>query len=467
MGVHTVEKIGGTSMSQFDVVTNNVIIGNRTADELYQRIFVVSAYGGITDLLLEGKKTGHPGIYGHFAANDSAWHEALEGVRSAMCAFNASFAEQGLDVAEADAYVNERLNGVRDCLVSLQRLCSYGHFDLKQYLPMVREMISAVGEAHSARNAVAMLQARGVNAVFVDLTGWRETTSQPFDDYIRAAFADIDLANSLPIVTGYTLCSEGIMGTYDRGYSEITFSKVAVITQAREGIVHKEFHLSSGDPKLVGEAAVRIIGKTNYDVADQMADLGMEAIHPKASKPMEMSGISIRVKNAFEPDHPGTVISRDYRSEKTRVEIITGRRDILAIEMWDPDMVGQAGYDYRLLSHFADHNLSYIAKNTNANTITHYVPAQAAGIEACLQAMKAAYPNAEVRTEKVCIVSAIGSNMNAPGLLARAANILAEAGVNILAVDQCMRQVNMQFILHETDYERSIIALHRGLIESD
>jgi aspartate kinase len=332
---------------------------------------------------------------------------------------------------------------------------------------MVREMISAVGEAHSAHNAVAMLRARGLNAVFVDLTGWREANSQPFDDYIRAAFADIDLATALPIVTGYTLCAEGIMGTYDRGYSEITFSKIAVITEAREGIIHKEFHLSSGDPKLVGKDAVRIIGQTNYDVADQMADLGMEAIHPKASKPMEMSGISIRVKNAFEPDHPGTVISRDYRSEAPRVEIITGCRGIRAIEIWDPDMVGQAGYDYRLLSHLSDHDISYIAKNTNANTITHYVPASARSVDTCVAAIRAAYPNAEVRTEDVCIVSAIGSNMKAPGLLATAANILAEAGVNILAVDQCMRQVNMQFILRDTDFDRSIIALHRGLIETN
>ena len=467
MGIHTVEKIGGTSMSRFHVVTDNVIIGNRAPEELYQRIFVVSAYGGITDLLLEGKKSGQPGIYAHFAANDEAWRASLEAVRAAMCECNARFADHGLNVAEADAYVNERLDGVRDCLVSLQRLCSYGHFELAQYLPMVREMISAVGEAHSARNAVAMLQARGVNAVFVDLTGWRETTSQPFDDYIRAAFADIDLATSLPIVTGYTLCSEGIMGTYDRGYSEITFSKIAVLTEAREGIIHKEFHLSSGDPKLVGEQAVRIIGRTNYDVADQMADLGMEAIHPKASKPMETSGIAIRVKNAFEPDHPGTVISRDYTSQTPRVEIITGRRDILAIEMWDPDMVGQSGYDFRLLSHLAEFGISYIAKNTNANTITHYVPAKSKGVDACVAAMRAAYPNAEVKTDMVCIVSAIGSNMKSPGMLATAANILAKADVNILAVDQCMRQVNMQFILDDEDYDRSIIALHRGLIESN
>ena len=45
---HTIEKIGGTSMTKFIDVMNNVIIGNRSEGELYNRVFVVSAYGGIT-----------------------------------------------------------------------------------------------------------------------------------------------------------------------------------------------------------------------------------------------------------------------------------------------------------------------------------------------------------------------------------------------------------------------------------
>ena len=58
--LHTVEKIGGTSMSRFGEVMNNVIIAGRTGGDLYQRIFVVSAYSGVTNALLEDKKTGAP-----------------------------------------------------------------------------------------------------------------------------------------------------------------------------------------------------------------------------------------------------------------------------------------------------------------------------------------------------------------------------------------------------------------------
>ena len=60
MGQHTVEKIGGTSMTRFGELMENILIGSRRGAELYNRIFVVSAYGGITNLLLENKKTAEP-----------------------------------------------------------------------------------------------------------------------------------------------------------------------------------------------------------------------------------------------------------------------------------------------------------------------------------------------------------------------------------------------------------------------
>ena len=70
------------------------------------------------------------------------------------------------------------------------------------------------------------------------------------------------------------------MNTFDRGYSEITFAEIAASTGAREAVIHKEYHLSSADPTKVGVDKVVTIGRTNYDVADQLSNLGMEAIHP-------------------------------------------------------------------------------------------------------------------------------------------------------------------------------------------
>ena len=464
-GKHTVEKIGGTSMSQFKDVMDNIIIGKRKGKDLYNRIFVVSAYAGITDALLEHKKTGTPGIYAKFAAGDVTWVKNLEDLRKKMIEINASFKSLGLDLKKADAFVNERMDGIKSCLEDLINLRSYGHLKPSDFLPASREMLSAVGEAHSAYNSTLILNANGVNAIYVDLTGWKETEQHSFDNMIRRSFKDVDLGNYLVIATGYTKCDEGIMTRFDRGYSEITFSKITVITGAKEGIIHKEFHLSTGDPKLIGVDKVKIIGQTNFNIADQLSDLGMEAIHSKASKEMEQCKIPIRVKNTFEPDHPGTLISNDYVSPEPKVEMICGRKEVMAIEVHDPEMVGQSGYDWLLLKFFADFNISYIAVNSDANTITHYVPEKTPKIKECIEAMRKGFPSAEITSKPVSIVCAIGSNMNIPGMLARAAGALAHAGINVLGMDQNIRQVNMQFIIDRKHFEGAQIALHKELVE--
>ena len=51
MNLHSVEKIGGTSMSDYAAVRDNIILRPNNAETLYQRVFVVSAYSGITDQL--------------------------------------------------------------------------------------------------------------------------------------------------------------------------------------------------------------------------------------------------------------------------------------------------------------------------------------------------------------------------------------------------------------------------------
>ena len=465
MNGHTVEKIGGTSMSRFGDVMESVIIGGKPLDEVYGRVFVVSAYGGITDLLLENKKTGAPGVYGAFADGDGDWRERLEGVRTSMIECNRGFESHGLDREKADAFVNERIDGLRDCLADLIRVRSYGHLRAEDYLPASREFLAAQGEAHSAYNSTLMLQSRGINALFVDLTEWKDTDVLPLDGAIGRAVEGIDPHTSMPIVTGYVKCKEGIMTRFNRGYSEIAFSKLAVISGAREGIIHKEFHLSTGDPVLIGDDKVQIIGNTNFDIADQMSDMEMEAIHAKAAKEMEITNIPIRVKNAFDPEHEGTLISRNYVSPEPRVEMITSRDDLVAVEVFDSEMVGQCGYDCNLLQVFREFGISYIAKNTNANTITHYISEKTPHLERFMGKLREEFPEAKTRVEPVAIVSVMGSNMKAPGFLSAAAGALAANNINVLALDQCMRQVNMLFVVSREQAPDAQLALHAQFIE--
>ena len=93
----------------------------------------------------------------------------------------------------------------------------------------------------------------------------------------------------------------------------------------------------------------------------------MEAIHPKASKPIELSGVNIRLKNAFEPGHKGTLISKNYKGTEAKIEIITGTKKVSVVEIHDPSMVGAVGFDLAVMEIFKKHNVSYILKTTNAS----------------------------------------------------------------------------------------------------
>ena len=465
MNKHSVEKIGGTSMSNYQAVRNNIIFSQQC---LYDRIFVVSAYGGVTNDLIEHKKTGHPGIFSLFSSSvqDDSWLHAFDVFSSKLMQMNADLFDNDLSLQRANKFIHQRLMAAKDCLLHLQKLCFHGHFSVKEHLDTVKEMLSSIGEVHSAWNMTELLKQEGVNACFVDLTGWRSEEHVTLDERINSAFSTINLSKQLPIVTGYAHCKSGLMSTFDRGYSEMTFSRVAVLTNAREAIIHKEFHLSSADPKIVGAVNAVPIGRTNYDVADQLANLGMEAIHPKAAKGLRKNNTPLRIKNTFEPKHEGTLITSDYVSETPCVEIIAGNKNIYAIELFDQNMVGQVEqYDQEVLLIFKRFGLDVIAKDMNANTITHFTSSNLKNVKRLKLVLEETFPEAEIKQRKVCIVSAIGSDMQVPGILAKAVKALADSQICVQAMHQSMRQVDMQFVVNEDDYECAIRSLHCNLVE--
>lgn len=466
MSTHTVEKIGGTSMSRSDELLDTLFLGNRDGADLYDRVYVVSAYAGITDLLLEHKKTGTPGVYGLFAAADSslAWSETLDDTFNKMSETHNRLLEHPADRRTADDFIRERIEGARRCLIDLHRLCSYGHFRLNEHMMTIRELLSGLGETHSAFVTALMLQRRGVNARFVDLTGWRDESQPDLGERIEREFSDIDLKSELPIVTGYAQCREGLMKLYDRGYSEVTFARIAAATAAREAVIHKEFHLSSADPKIVGTGAVRKIGQTNFEVADQLSNLGMEAIHPRAAKILRQSDIPLRVANAFEPSDPGTLIDAELGGEP-RVEMVTGL-DVLGLEVFEQDMVGVKGYDATILKALTRHCVRIVSKHSNANTITHYVDTSLKAARRVEHEITESYASARVHTQSVALVSAVGRNLKGLPVILDGLNALKEAGITPIALHQGGRSVDVQFIVSREQKQATICALHKALVES-
>lgn len=446
-------------MTKFGDVLNNIIIGGRKKKDVYNRIFVVSAYSNVTNWLLEHKKEGTPGVYAKFAADES-YSGMLDELTVKLKKINSGFAAIGLDVKGADNFIEDRIKIAAEYLKSMAHLLSSGYVNRENILLAAREILASIGESHSAWNSVNILKANGINAKFLDLSGFDDSYYISIDERVHFSFKGIDFSKVIPIVTGYTKGAEGIMREFDRGYSEITFSKIAVEVKASEAVIHKEFHLSSADPKIVGVEKSKPVCFTNYDVADQLADIGMEAIHPKASKPLERAGINIRVKNTFDPEHPGTLITKDYIGPESRVEIIAGTDNVEIVEIHDSLIPGDYNFDMGVIQTFQRHKINYILKSNNANSVS-FVIHEGPKNDSLIKDLRKNYEL--VTQSKAAMLCAIGSNIAQPGVLSKAANALATNKINILCVSQTMRQVNMQFLVGRNHYTKGIIALHEAL----
>lgn len=448
-------------MSRFGDVLKNVILKDKS--DIFNRIYVVSAYSGITNELLEHKKTGMPGIYQTFIHNEK-YEPAMLNLQKNLCAINANFADIGLDTTKADNFICERIAFTVDILRSMDTVLGSGYVMRRELLLAARELLASLGEMHSAFNTSNILQNLGYNATFVDLSGWHDRQERTIDERIQETFQHIDPSTTICIATGYTKGTEGIMREFDRGYSEVTFSKIAVILGAVEAVIHKEYHLCSGDPMIIGEENVHPICNTNFDVADQLADVGMEAIHPKATKPLEQAGISIRIMNVFDPNHSGTLITKDYICPQLKTEVVTGSDSVISIAIHDTKMVGEVGFDLNIMKVLQKHGISYINKATNANTIDIIITEKCL-TDALLKDLRAQFE--VVTVQEMAIVCAIGSNIAKPGILAKATKALADAHINILTVSQTSRQTNMQFTVDRDNFVLAQRALHQALCAED
>lgn len=451
----TVEKIGGTSMSALAEVISNIIYFN---GQLQGRVFVVSAFSGVTNLLLENKKTKAPGVY-HRLANNEDYHQALNDVAQHLKLLNQSFQSLGLDVAKADGFIDQHIAKALVYLESATTMLASGYLN-EGVLLAAREILASIGETHSAYVLAKILQGKGINAKLIDLAGFDDRRALTITERIADAFSEINLSDCICITTGYAKGTEGIMREFDRGYSEVTFSKIAGLLKPQEAIIHKEYHLSTADPGLVGVDNVKPVGNTNYDIADQLADVGMEAIHPKAAKPLEMAGIHLRIKNTFEPAHPGTLITKGYVSKVKRVEVITGTDQQLLIDIYDPLMTGNVGSDLVIMQLFYRHGISYTFKVTSANSISIVIWESDFKTELIADLEK---QFEKVSVEPIAMVCLLGSNMDQPGLLANAATALAKQEINIISAGLARGKVNIQFLVERAQFRTAIIALNKAV----
>ena len=190
-----IEKIGGTSMSRFPEIIKNIILYN--PDDIYNRVYVVSAYDGITNMLLEHKKTRIPGIYKKFRDREN-YKSSLTELKKHLHSINESLVEAGLKLDEANQFISERIDESFRVLKSMDAVLASGYVNRNEVLLAARELLASLGEMHSACNSANILKNLGYSTTFVDLSGWQDDRELSIDERIKDAFSTLDTSVLLP-----------------------------------------------------------------------------------------------------------------------------------------------------------------------------------------------------------------------------------------------------------------------------
>jgi aspartate kinase len=134
--------------------------------------------------------------------------------------------------------------------------------------------------------------------------------------------------------------------------------------------------------------------------------------------------------------------------------------------VFDQEMMGQQGqYEKHLVDVCDRLKIDVVTKDFNANTITLYLDSSLKKAKRLAEQLEAVYQTATISTAKISLVSAMGSDMRIKGLLAKAVQTLYDQAINVEAIHQNTRQVEMQFFVNESDYEKAVKAMHSTLIE--
>lgn len=197
---------------------------------------------------------------------------------------------------------------------------------LEEVTNRAEDKIVSKGEKLSCRYMTALLEDRGVEAQYVDLsdiirvgspTGSKVVLNERFYKNLAAALAEEVRAcgRKVPVITGYFGCVPGgILNSIGRGYTDLCAALVAVGIKAQELQVWKEVDgIFTADPRKVPTA--RLLSTVTPSEAAELTFYGSEVIHPFTMEQVIRARIPIRIKNVMNPRNSGTVIFPDAIDE--------------------------------------------------------------------------------------------------------------------------------------------------------
>ncbi|HLW78846.1 MAG TPA: aspartate kinase, partial [Terriglobia bacterium] len=284
-----VMKFGGTSVGSAERM-------ERVADLVREHaasaevVVVVSAMGGVTDMLIRAATEASRGDREHW-----------KGVRQELARRHREVADQLLSAGE-QAVVLPRL---AEQVAYFENLCS-GFSLVREVTPRAMDALSSLGEVMSSALLAAILRSKGAPSEAVDameciVTDDSFGNATPLfdetDSRTSERLAPLLRRGSIPVITGFRGATrEGLCTTLGRGGSDYSGTIIGAALDAAEIWIWTDVDgVMTADPRLV--PAARIIPEISYREAIELSFFGAKVLHPKTIQPVMKKRIPVWIKN--------------------------------------------------------------------------------------------------------------------------------------------------------------------------
>jgi aspartokinase/homoserine dehydrogenase 1 len=457
-------KFGGSSVASAENINKVVeIVKNKVGQN--KIVIVVSALGGITDLLLATANLA--------STNDENYKVSLIDIETR----HLNTVKELIPVTQQSAV----LSLVKMMCNEIEDICN-GIFLLGELSARTKDKIVSYGELLSSHIIAAKLKAVDIEVQWKDS---RELIST--DSNFGAALVDFNKTNKtieayfknntnqVFMLPGFISSNEtGITTTLGRGGSDYTAAIIAGAVNAMDLEIWTDVSgMMTADPRIVSN--IKLIPEISYQEAMELSHFGAKVIYPPTIQPVMSKDIPIWIKNTFAPEDTGTVIKREANINGSAIRGISSINKISLISLEGSGMVGIPGFSKRLFEALANQKINVILITQSSSEHSISVGIETVNVVAAKQAVDNAFAY-EIETKKVdplivendlAIVALVGDNMKShTGVAGKMFSALGKNGINIRAIAQGSSERNISCVIGLADVAKAVNVLHESFFET-
>jgi len=450
-------KFGGTSVADAATVRRVMDIIEGYRKEGHEIAVVVSAQRGVTDQLIA--------IANEVAGNRNTPAIDLF-ISSLRVRHKAVLSEVGEDfTTEVGGQVEERLCELGNMLHAVH--------NLRELTPRSLDYLITYGERLNSLVVSAALRQRGIPSLVMDgceagiltTTQHGEAMALPdSEERIRSRVQPL-LTGMVPVIMGFMGCTEkGIITTLGRSGSDYSAAIIGAGIDAGEIWIWTDVDgIMTSDPRLISDA--RVISSISYLEVMELSFFGAKVMHPRSIEPAMKKNIIVRVKNTFNPSHPGTTIVRGEKRDSRVVKALTYIDKVALINICGAQMIGRPGVARAIFSALAEKEVNVMMISQGSSEANISLIIEESQLTLAIQALQVLVKEGLVRevtsNRDVCAVAVIGSGMaGAKGTGGRIFTALGNGGVNVMMISQGSSEVNISFVVKQADGPKAVRILH-------